>query len=85
MLERLPVKDDFYSFGLPWLVHDVAEIYPTDYKESMNTVLTQELLRYNGVITNVRATLQQLVKAVQGIVVMSTDLELMATSFVNGR
>jgi dynein heavy chain len=84
MLERLPVKDDFYSFGLPWLVHDVAEIYPTDYKESMNTVLTQELLRYNGVITNVRATLQQLVKAVQGIVVMSTDLELMATSFVNG-
>ena len=85
MLERLPVKDDFYSFGLPWLVHDVAEIYPTDYKESMNTVLTQELLRYNGVITNVRATLQQRVKAVQGIVVMSTDLELMATSFVNGR
>jgi hypothetical protein len=34
-------KDDFYSFGLPWLVADVAEIYPTDYNESMNTVLTQ--------------------------------------------
>ena len=37
----LQVKDDFYSFGLPWLVADVAEVYPTDYNESMNTVLTQ--------------------------------------------
>ena len=84
MLERLPVKDDFYTFGLPWLVADVAEIYPTDYNESMNTVLTQELLRYNGVIANVRSTLQQLVKAVKGVVVMSSDLELMSKSFLNG-
>jgi len=84
MLQRLPVKSDFYSFGLPWLVADVAELYPTDYEESMNTVLTQELLRYNGVITNVRATLLQLVKAVKGVVVMSTDLELMAKAFLNG-
>jgi len=84
MLERLPVKDDFYSFGLPWLVADVAEVYPTDYNESMNTVLTQELLRYNGVISNVRATLQQLVKAVKGVIVMSADLEMMAKSFLNG-
>ena len=58
MLARLPKKNDFYTFGLPWLVEDVAEIYPTNYEESMNTVLTQELLRYNAVISNVRTTLQ---------------------------
>jgi dynein heavy chain len=84
MLARLPKKNDFYTFGLPWLVEDVAEIYPTNYEESMNTVLTQELLRYNAVISNVRTTLQQLVKAVQGVMVMSTDLELMSKSFLNG-
>ena len=31
------------------------------------TSAPQELLRYNGVISNVRATLQQLVKAVKGV------------------
>jgi dynein heavy chain len=84
MIQRLPNKSDFFAYGLPWLVPDVAEVYPTDYNESMNTVLTQELLRYNGVIVNVRATLLQLIKAVKGVVVMSTDLELMSKSFLNG-
>jgi dynein heavy chain len=84
MLERLPETSEFFSFGLPWLVQDVQEMYPTDYNESMNTVLTQELLRYNAVIVNVRATLQQLVKAVKGVVVMSTDLELMSKAFLTG-
>ena len=58
MLTRLPKKNDFYAIGLPWLVEDVAEIYPTTYEDSMNTVLAQELLRYNAVISNVRTTLQ---------------------------
>ncbi|EKX31472.1 hypothetical protein GUITHDRAFT_83101 [Guillardia theta CCMP2712] len=84
MLERLPERSDFYKFGLPWNVEDVQEKYPTLYTDSMNTVLTQELLRFNVVIDNVRSSLQQLLNAVKGIVLMSSDLERMSVSFLNG-
>jgi len=84
MLERLPIKSEKYMFGLPFRVDEVSEKYPTDYNESMNTVLTQELLRFNRVIDVLRNTLQQLVKAVKGLIVMSGDLEALAASMVTG-
>lgn len=49
--------------------------YPVDYYESMNTVLTQELVRYNRLISVVHSTLKELKKAIKGLVVMSGDLE----------
>lgn len=40
--------------------------YPVDYYESMNTVLCQELVRFNRLITTIHTTLTQLQKALKG-------------------
>lgn len=56
--------------------------FPVRYEESMNTVLTQELLRYNILITTMRKSLKQLRQAIQGLVVMSSELEEMGERMV---
>jgi dynein heavy chain len=52
--------------------------YPTKYEESMNTVLVQEIIRYNRLLSIMKTTLGQVKKALKGEIVMSEDLELMA-------
>eukprot|EP00928_Gymnodinium_smaydae_P068047 TRINITY_DN5109_c0_g5_i1.p1 TRINITY_DN5109_c0_g5~~TRINITY_DN5109_c0_g5_i1.p1 ORF type:complete len:4182 (+),score=1201.92 TRINITY_DN5109_c0_g5_i1:1381-13926(+) len=49
--------------------------YPVDYNESLNTVLNQELLRFNKLIVRVRASLVDICKAVKGLVVMDANLD----------
>ena len=44
----------------------VINKYPVVYNESMNTVLRQELIRFNGLTSVVRKTLQNLQKAIKG-------------------
>ncbi|XP_037386166.1 dynein axonemal heavy chain 1 isoform X5 [Talpa occidentalis] len=57
--------------------------YPVLYEESMNTVLVQEVIRYNRLLQVISQTLRDLMKALKGLVVMSSQLELMATSLYN--
>uniref|UniRef100_A0A2K6RAQ5 Dynein axonemal heavy chain 1 n=1 Tax=Rhinopithecus roxellana TaxID=61622 RepID=A0A2K6RAQ5_RHIRO len=57
--------------------------YPVLYEESMNTVLVQEVIRYNRLLQVITQTLQDLLKALKGLVVMSSQLELMAASLYN--
>ncbi|XP_032177365.1 dynein heavy chain 1, axonemal isoform X1 [Mustela erminea] len=57
--------------------------YPVLYEESMNTVLVQEVIRYNRLLQVITETLRDLLKALKGLVVMSSQLELMATSLYN--
>ena len=61
-------------------VEAVSMMYPLSYNESMNTVLVQELMRYNNIIVEMNNTLPQLRKALKGLVVMSVELEAMANA-----
>jgi len=49
--------------------------YPIVWAESMNTVLIQELMRYNKLIGVVRNNLEQCLKAIEGLVVMNEELQ----------
>jgi len=59
------------------------EKYPTNYKESMNTVLAQEVIRYNRLLVVMAKMLKDVQKALKGEVVMSEDLDKLASSMFN--
>jgi dynein heavy chain len=59
--------------------------YPTIYEDSSNTILTQELERYNKLLSRVKVSLRDVQRALKGEVVMSTELEIMGNSVVNGK
>lgn len=59
--------------------------YPVLYEQSMNTVLTQELDRFNGLIGTVRGSLINLKKAIKGEVLLSAQLEAALNSLKIGQ
>jgi dynein heavy chain, axonemal len=61
----------------------VIEKYPTMYTESMNTVLTQEVIRYNALLRIMARMLKDVQKALKGEIVMSEDLDALASSLFN--
>lgn len=50
------------------------------YEESLNTVIIQEAIRYNKLLAVIKFTLNELLKALKGLVVMSEALERMTSS-----
>jgi len=59
-------------------------LYPVQYLQSMNTVLHQELIRFNRLTVIVRSSLANLKKAIKGLVVMDADLEALANALMTG-
>ncbi|OQR83181.1 sporangia induced dynein heavy chain [Achlya hypogyna] len=54
--------------------------YAVSYTESMNTVLAQEVERFNKLIAVMRETLAQVQKGLKGLIVLSAELEAMGNS-----
>jgi dynein heavy chain len=60
----------------------ISAQYPVDYNESLNTVLNQELLRFNKLIIRVRSSLSDICKAVKGLVLMDANLDDVANGIL---
>ena len=59
--------------------------YPVMYDECKNTVVCQELQRFNKLLSKVRGSLQDLQKALKGLVVMNADLEGLSKAMMNNQ
>ncbi|KAG7205246.1 hypothetical protein KM043_018326 [Ampulex compressa] len=66
-------------------VETAQKVYPVVYMESMNTVLIQEMERYNTLLQEIRRSLIQLENAVKGLIVMTPGLEVLATHILNAK
>jgi len=51
----------------------------------MNTVLTQEVIRYNRLLASVHGAMKSLQQALAGVVVMSKELEEIGRSLFNNQ
>uniref|UniRef100_A0A8C2VP56 Dynein axonemal heavy chain 3 n=1 Tax=Chinchilla lanigera TaxID=34839 RepID=A0A8C2VP56_CHILA len=66
-------------------LEQIMKLYPVVYEESMNTVLRQELIRFNRLTKVVRSSLINLGRAIKGQVLMSSELEEVFNSMLVGK
>lgn len=76
LLTRLPEEFD---------LDEITKTYPVIYTNSMNTVLRQELIRFNRLLSYVRKSLVNVGKAVKGQIAMIPELERTHASMIIGK
>lgn len=62
----------------------VTAKYPVTWGESMNTVLLQELARFNRLLAVIKDSLKSLLKALDGMVLMSSSLDKLGSDMFYG-
>lgn len=77
----------YFCFQLPapFDLEVALEKFPVSYTESMNTVLIQEMERYNKLLAAMYSDLEALMKAIKGFTIMSPALEAISSSLVIGK
>lgn len=73
---RLPEKFDEAA---------AAEKYPVEYNNSMNTVLRQELIRFNKLLSYIKSSLNETRRAVLGQIAMIPELERIHSAMSIGK
>ncbi|XP_037908989.1 dynein heavy chain 3, axonemal [Hermetia illucens] len=76
ILSRLPESYD---------IKKISAKYPVLYTNSMNTVLRQELIRFNRLLEYIRRSLINVQKAVQGQIAMIPELERIHHAMIIGK
>ena len=76
ILSRLPEKFD---------VDDVRMKHPNKLEESLNSVLHQELMRYNNLLGIARTSMKNLKDAIDGNAVMTNEIEVMLQSVYDNK
>lgn len=66
-------------------IESATEKFPVLYNEPMNTVLIQEMERFNVLLSVICKSLHDLIKAIKGAIVMTPELETMALSLSVGK
>lgn len=56
-------------------IKQISQKYPTEYEESMNTVLVQEIEKYNRLIKIIEVSLNDVKRGLQGLIAMNEELE----------
>ena len=63
----------------------LMKLHPIKILESLNSVLHQELMRYNNVLTTIKVSMKKLIDAINGDAVMTTDIENILNSLYNNK
>lgn len=82
---RAIVDSILHGFPQEFDVVKASKQYPVKYEDSMNTVLTQEIKRFNVLIGLIISSAKEMDKALKGLVMMSQQLEKATMSLLDGK